>query len=175
MLRKIKEYVYDRGTLSSLIRVAIFLLVIIVISYNSYRVFRTAGVSMDPHFDDGDALLVDTRAYNSKVPHRYDIVVLVDIVNFLYFDEYMVKRVIALPGETVEIVDGVILVNDKLLVGDIYGNNELVGQHSGGSGESMQKVVLGSDEIFVIGDNRIESIYGVYLLDEIMGKVVSPK
>ena len=71
-------------------------------------------------YSDGDQLLVDKLSYRFQDPKRFDIIV------FPYqYEEntYYIKRIIGLPGETVQVVDGYVYINGKPLgISDIYGN-----------------------------------------------------
>ena len=103
-----------------------------------------------------------------KDPERFDIIV------FPYqYEEntYYIKRIIGLPGETVQVVDGYVYINGSRLESDIYGN-ELMDDPMAAS----QPITLGEDEYFVLGDNRNHSqdsrdpSVGEVKKDTIMGK-----
>jgi signal peptidase I len=64
-------------------------------------------------------------------------------------DTYYVKRVIGLPGETVQIIDGKVYINDQPLTDDKYCLSEILD-----SGSAEQPITLKEDEYFVLGDNR---------------------
>ena len=84
---------------------------------------------------------------------------------------YYIKRIIGLPGETVQVVDGYVYINGSRLESDIYGN-ELMDDPMAAS----QPITLGEDEYFVLGDNRNHSqdsrdpSVGEVKKDTIMGK-----
>ena len=95
--------------------------------------------------DHGDQLIVDKITYRFKDPIRYDIIV------FPYkYEEntFYIKRIIGLPGETVQIADGEIYINGEVLR-ESYGREVI--QDPGMAGEPIK---LGEDEYFVLGDNR---------------------
>lgn len=95
---------------------------------------------------NGDSVFVDKLSYRFKDPDRFDIV----IFQFLYAeDTYYIKRIIGLPGETVQIKDGKVYINDELLETDIYGYEEI-----NDPGLAEEPITLGEDEYFVMGDNR---------------------
>lgn len=103
------------------------------------------GSSMFPALEDGDHLLVDKVSYRFSEPERFDVVV------FCYLHQensYYIKRVIGLPGETVQIQDGVIYIDGTPLQED-FGNEPIENP-----GRAVQPVTLGEDEYFVLGDNR---------------------
>lgn len=103
------------------------------------------GSSMLPALTDGDHLIVDKISYRFSEPKRFDIIVF----RYLYQeDSYYIKRIIGLPGETVQIQDGLIYINGELLEEE-YGNAQM-----DNPGRAIQPVTLGPDEYFVLGDNR---------------------
>ena len=109
---------------------------------------EVSGESMYPSLSNGDNLLVDKISYRFTNPKRFDIVVF----PFRYQEEtFYIKRVIGLPGETVQIQDGVIYINGKVLK-ESYGNEPIRNP-----GLASGPVTLGADEYFVLGDNRNSS------------------
>ena len=101
--------------------------------------------SMENTLDDGDQLIVDKLTYRFHDPERFDIIVF----PFRYKDNtYYIKRIIGLPGETVQIVDGEIYINGELLE-ESYGREVMQD-----AGLAAEPITLGDDEYFVLGDNR---------------------
>ena len=110
---------------------------------------EVSGSSMETTLSDKDQLIVDKMTYRFRDPKRYDIVVF----PYQYQDNtYYIKRIIGLPGETVQVVDGYVYINGSRLESDIYGN-ELMDDPMAAS----QPITLGEDEYFVLGDNRNNS------------------
>lgn len=109
------------------------------------------GDSMEPTLSHQDNLIVDKLSYRFQDPERYDIIVF----PFQYAENtYYIKRIIGLPGETVQIdKEGVIYVNGKKLE-ESYGREVIRPDHIGLAGE---EILLGPDEYFVLGDNRNNS------------------
>ncbi len=106
------------------------------------------GNSMNPTLENGDNLWIDKFSYKVGDPKRFDIIV------FPYRDSdvYYIKRVIGLPGETVQIApDGSIIVDGNILK-ESYGK-EVIRD----SGTASDPITLGEDEYFVLGDNRNDS------------------
>ena len=128
---------------------------------------QVSGESMETTLSDGDHLIVDKITYRFRDPKRYDIVV------FPYrYEEntYYIKRIIGLPGETVQIVDGYVYINGVQL--DEHYGNALIKD----PGQAAQPITLGEDEYFVMGDNRNNSQdsrsanVGVVHRDELLGR-----
>ena len=139
----------------------------LVITFVGQRT-RVDGSSMNNTLMDKDNLIVDKISYRFSEPKRFDIIV------FPYqYEEntYYIKRIIGLPGETVQVVDGYVYINGSRLESDIYGN-ELMDDPMAAS----QPITLGEDEYFVLGDNRNHSqdsrdpSVGEVKKDTIMGK-----
>ena len=106
------------------------------------------GRSMEPTLHDGNNLIVDKLSYRFRDPKRYEIIV------FPYkYEEntYYIKRIIGLPGETVQVKDGEVYIDGELL-GEDYGAEPM--EDAGIAAEPIQ---LGDDEYFVLGDNRNHS------------------
>ncbi len=109
---------------------------------------QVSGSSMETTLSDGDQLIVDKISYRFRDPKRYDIVV------FPYQYEpntFYIKRIIGLPGETVQIIDGYVYIDGEQL--DEHYGNELMKD----PGIAADPVTLGDDEYFVLGDNRNNS------------------
>ncbi len=103
------------------------------------------GSSMSPTLEDGDVLLVDKLSYRFRDPERFDVVVF----RYLYKENsYYIKRIIGMPGETVQIIDGQIYINGQMLEED-FGSAKMTNP-----GRAIQPITLGPDEYFVLGDNR---------------------
>lgn len=125
------------------------------------------GTSMETTLHDEDNLAINKIGYRFHNPERYDIVV------FPYDDEtYYIKRIIGLPNETVQIINGRICINGKIIKED-YGL-ELIDN----PGNAVEPIKLGADEYFVLGDNRNQSKdsrsseVGLIKRDKIIGKAV---
>lgn len=107
------------------------------------------GRSMNATLNDKDNLIVEKLSYRFSDPERFDIIV------FPPYDtkEYYIKRIIGLPGETVQIdEEGNIYINGELLEED-YGLETIKNP-----GRAIEPVTLGEDEYFVLGDNRNNSV-----------------
>ena len=132
---------------------SIYLLVVLcaaylIITYVGQRT-QVSGSSMETTLSDGDNLLVDKITYRFSEPKRFDIIVF----PFQYdTDTYYIKRIIGMPGETVQIdYDGNIYINGSLLE-ESYGREVIQNP-----GRAAEPITLGEDEYFVMGDNRNNS------------------
>lgn len=127
----------------------IVLIFICVFLVPKYVIQRTVvdGNSMMNTLRNEESLIVEKVSYHFTDPDRYDIIV------FYPFgredpDDYFVKRVIGLPGETVQIIDSEVYINEKPL-GEKYGKDPI-----NDPGIAAEPIKLGDDEFFVLGDNR---------------------
>ena len=103
-----------------------------------------SGQSMEPLLYDGDNLILDKLTYHFRDPERFDVVV---------FDQtesdHYIKRIIGLPGETVQIIDDYVYINGERLEDDVYGKEVMLQPM-----RAADPITLGEDEYFVLGDNR---------------------
>jgi signal peptidase I len=116
-----------------------------------YVVQRTVvdGPSMENTLHSGENLIVDKVTYRFSSPKRFDIVMFYPYGK--EEKEYYVKRVIGLPGETVQIIGSDIYINNKKLE-ENYGKEPITD-----AGNAADPITLGEDEYFVLGDNRAVS------------------
>ena len=142
----------SRGIAGEILSFLLYVVVVVgitflIIHYVGHRTY-VSGSSMENTLSDGDNLIVDKITYRFSDPKRYDIIV------FPYqYEEntYFIKRIIGLPGETVQIVDGIIYIDGEALQ-ESYGREVMKN-----SGLAADPVTLGEDEYFVLGDNRNDS------------------
>lgn len=132
--------------------VYLVIIVLCVTFVPKYVIQRTQvdGHSMETTLHDEENLIVEKVTYHFKDPDRFDIITFYP--KGRNADEYYIKRVIGLPGETIQIKGNTIYINGKVLK-ENYGLEPMV---SGGIAEKPIK--LGKDEFFVLGDNRNDSI-----------------
>lgn len=160
-----------KGIVKELLSWIVFIVVVVAASYLivTFVGQRTevSGSSMETTLSTGDQLIVDKISYRFRDPKRYDIVV------FPYrYEEnrYYIKRIIGLPGETVQIVDGMVYINGSPL-NEHYGNEVIEDP-----GSAAEPITLGDDEYFVLGDNRNNSQdsrasnVGLIHRDELLGR-----
>ena len=153
MARRTREETKERSIFRELGGWLLYILIIIgltylIITFVGQRT-RVSGSSMETTLSNGDNLIVDKLTYHFKEPKRYDIIVF----PFKYEENtYYIKRIIGLPGETVQVIDGYTYINGEQLAGDIYGAEVMES-----AGIAAEPITLGEDEYFVLGDNRNHS------------------
>lgn len=133
------------NALRELIETLLLTLVIFLLIRFAVQNFRVEGFSMEPNFHDGQFLLVNKVEYMLHYPERGDVIVFRFPINP---SRDFIKRVIGLPGERVEIINGNVFINGDPLPED-YPHNQ--GTYNYGP------VTVGADELFVLGDNRNNS------------------
>jgi len=146
----------------------VLILVWLILTFIGQRIV-VDGISMNDTLNDRDSLWLNKLVYRLHDPERFDIVVFPGDEEH----KFVIKRVIGLPGETVQIdQNGDILINGSVL--DEHYGKEVIDEYS--IGLAWDEIKLGSDEYFVLGDNRNESLDSRYeeignvSIDEIMGK-----
>jgi len=149
--------------------VILALLIVIPIRYFVFQPFVIKGSSMEPNFHQGDYLIVDEISYRFTSPERGDVIV------FRYprdTSQRFIKRVIGLPGETIEIKQGKINIIKGI-------ENRELNESEYGLKESYTDnltLSLAENEYFVLGDNRVASFdsrkWGALSKNYIIGKVI---
>ncbi len=157
------------GTAFREILTFVILAVIIVVPIRLFvaQPFVVEGESMYPTFDSGDYLIVDQLTYRFSDPKRGDVVV------FRYPNDervFYIKRIIGLPGETVHIKEGVTTVTRA-------DGTEITLDESYVISEDATYTLdrsLGTDQYFVMGDNRPKSsdsrTWGALPAHDVMGR-----
>lgn len=133
---------------TSLYILGVLCITYLVIHYVGQRT-QVQGSSMEPKLSNEDNLIVDKISYRFHDPERFDIIVF----PFQYEDNtYYIKRIIGMPGETVQIdAEGNILINGEIL-DENYGKEVIQN-----AGRAYEPITLEDDEYFVMGDNRNNS------------------
>jgi len=121
---------------------------VMLVSFVGFRI-TVVGASMSPTLESGDEILVNRFKYKIFSPKQNDLIVF--LPNGNEKSHYYIKRVIAGPGDKVQIKDGVVYVNgeqfaEKASVSNI--ENALLAE---------DEITVGEDEYFVLGDNRNNS------------------
>lgn len=166
------------------IQILVLALLMVMVIRNFIHNYRIDGISMEPNFHDQQFLIVNRFAYCpgvhveipvvnvslfdktwcARTPNRGDVVI------FRYPRDPsrdFIKRVIGLPGETVEIIAGQVYVNGQL-VPEPFGPNP--------GSYNAPPLTVGADEVYVMGDNRNNSsdshLWGPLKLNLIIGKAL---
>lgn len=144
--------------------VAISLAIIIPVRYFLIAPFYVKGASMEPNFHNYEYLIIDRLSYRLEAPARGDVVV---IRNPEEPSEFFIKRVVGLPGETIEVKRDHVYVNGELLDESPYLAESV-------KTWGARSFILETDEYVVLGDNRPESkdsrSFGSIRKDEIIGR-----
>ena len=164
-IKKYLQFIWE------IIKIAVIAFIIVApIRYFLFQPFIVSGASMAPNFATGDYLIVDEISYRFSNPQRGDVVVF--NAGFIpgYAGQRFIKRVIGLPGETVDVTNGKVeiikdgkttVLDEKYLPADLktYGDTN---------------ITLKADQYFVLGDNRGYSydsrVWGVVPRSDIIGK-----
>ena len=149
----------------------IAIVIIVPIRYFLVQPFFVRGASMEPTFDDGEYLVIDQLSYRFRQPQRGEVIV------FRYPNQpsqFFIKRIIGLPGETVRVENGqVVIENSQHPEGVIL--NEVPYLPSGVRTGGQERLMLSQNEYFMLGDNRPSSSdsrsWGPLTSDEIIGRV----
>lgn len=107
------------------------------------------GESMKPTLKNGQLVFVHKLGYHFKEPERFDVIVFENNKN--NNSHFYIKRIIGLPGETVQIADGEVYINGEKLTGTPFKEKIVT------SGLATEVMELNEDEYFVMGDNANNS------------------
>jgi len=129
--------------------VIIALLIVVPIRYFIFQPFFVRGQSMEPNFESGDYLIVDEISYRFRDPQRGEVVVFKYPINP---SQHYIKRIIGLPGETIEIGDGKVIIYSENLGALVLDESDYLSPFIFTPGDI--RVTLDKNEYFVLGDNR---------------------
>lgn len=159
-MRDIKEFLKD-----FIIYASIAVVVILTIKY-VFSLEQVVGPSMEPNYKSGDLLFLNKITYRFKEPRLFDVVVIANDDT-----KYMIKRIIGLPGDTIEYKDNKLYINGEIT--KEYFN--ISGVTKDFSLEQFDYEVIPDGYYFVLGDNRENSkdsrTYGLISRKDIIGKV----
>ena len=132
--------------------IIISLAIIIPIRYYLVQPFFVKGACMEENFHDGDYLLIDEISYRLEVPRRGDVIV------FRYPEnqtQFFIKRIIGLPGETVEIKNNTVKIYNSEFPKGLIVKEDYLSSSQETFGNLQVK--LSEGEYYVLGDNRKHS------------------
>jgi signal peptidase I len=134
----------------------------LLVLQNQFRLVVVVGDSMEPTLGHGDLLVADKREYRERDPERGELVVA------WRQGELIVKRVVGIPGEEVEVIEGSLFVNGLPVV-EGYGPR--------GDRLSVRRGRLAADRFALVGDNRGivegQTVHAIVSKEEIVGRVVA--
>lgn len=133
--------------LREVLPLALFALIIVVpIRLFVFQPFIVQGASMHPTFETSDYLIIDELTYNFRAPERGEVVV------FKYPKDktkYFIKRIVGLPGETLEIEGGKVFTTNNSETRTL-----IIEDYVGSDSSGYLRTTLADNEYFVMGDNR---------------------
>jgi signal peptidase I len=137
-----------------LVKVFLVAVVIIIpIRYFLVQPFFVRGASMEPNFEDGEYLVIDELSYRFRNPRRGEVIV------FRYPEnpsQFFIKRIIGVPGDTIVIRNGQVIVqNEQFKQEAVLDESTYLPDYVRTGGND--KMQLGQDEYYVLGDNRAAS------------------
>ena len=163
MPRWLRILVIGRNPKATLIRAAVWPVLLLLGYHFTLLRIHVEGISMLPTYQDGSKYFVNRIAYLWREPQRGDVI----SIRMAGIHEMYLKRIIGLPGETVAFVNGRVLINGEVL------------------DEPYEKLPcdwnlppekLGPDQYFVVGDNRSmpsqDHYFGKMDRDRIVGKII---
>ena len=150
--KKTKPEKIETDKVKDIIGMVVYFLVVVAVMVFVVKFIgqRTVviGDSMQTTLSDGDNLITDKITYRFRDPKRFDIVVFPFKENT---SKLLIKRIIGMPGETVQIKNGKVYINGYELQ-ENYGIAVM-----NDAGLASEPILLGEDEYFVLGDNRNNS------------------
>lgn len=162
---ELKKLFYAQGVVYSLVRgIIIFILALILIHLFIATIHIVQGESMEPNFHTNEIIITNKLSYLTKKPQRGDVVVLKfpgdpDRIKYI-------KRIIGLPNETLEIRNSKIYIDGQEIVESYIPKDTYT--------EPDMTINIGSDEYFIVGDNRPNSndsrAWGTARTNDLIGK-----
>lgn len=121
--------------------------VVIVLLANTFlfNLSKVEGSSMEPTLEEGEWLFINKIGYRFGSPERGDVVILKDPSQGVDKKEFLVKRVIGIPGDRIEVREGLLYLNGELFV-EKYTDVDM--------SDSFGPYVVPEEHFFVLGDNR---------------------
>lgn len=133
----------DKKVIKEIIPYIILIVAVVIIRTYVITPIKVNGTSMTDTLQDGDTMILNKISKNFKSLERFQIVVIKSN------DSYLIKRIIGLPGETIEYNNGVLYINGKKMKDPYFKNNNTL---------DFEAVKIDKNSYFVMGDNRSNSI-----------------
>ncbi len=156
----------DANTLRRVLFFAAVMVVVLLVHSFAIEPVRVHSDSMTPTLPDGAILLIDKASFLGREPQRGELVVTADPRS----GESIVKRVVAIGGDSVGIDDGSLVVNGARVIEDYVDNDEMDGFYFGPD-------LVPADHVFLLGDNRADSVdsraFGPVDVDDVEGRVLT--
>ena len=132
------------------------LVVALVVKTFLFQAFFIPSASMEPTLKVGDRVLVNKLSYDAHDVNRGDVVVFKLAPEDVAADGIsdLIKRVIGLPGDTIETRSGSVYVNDRLLEEPYLPDGTRTGDSENGNNPGIDRQVVPKGTVFVMGDNR---------------------
>lgn len=165
-MKEKKKYIYSFIEMVAVIAITVGIFKFIVIPV------KIDGISMENTLSDNSIALINAIGVKKENIHRFDIVVLYSEE----LDEKIIKRVIGMPGDTIEYKDDILYVNgaeteEKFLDKDFVSQSKIT--YNTNLFTDNFKATVGEDEYFVMGDNRLRSsdsrVLGCFKIKDIIG------
>lgn len=139
----------DEHGLSQTIVISLCILLVLLVLHVSIQTFLINGESMEPALQNQEFVLINKAAYLFQPPARGDIIVFQYPLNP---QQTYVKRIIAIPGDIISVINETVIVNGVMLHESYINKNDALNPYP-----PINKYIVGPDEYFVMGDNRGDS------------------
>ena len=154
------------GTFRKVLWFAVAMVILLLVHTFLIEPVRVRSDSMEPTLRDGSVLLIDKVTFHVRGPHRGELIVAHDPRT----GESIVKRVVAVAGDSVGIENGLLVVNGATVVEHYIDNDNMEGFYFGPD-------VVPMGDVFLLGDNREISVdsraFGPVAVDDIDGRVLA--
>lgn len=147
----------DFNIFKEILEMGIYFIVIVIIflllQHFVGQHIEVNGSSMENTLSHKDHLILEKVSYHFGEPTRYDIVVFRPYMTEEKEEKYYIKRLIGMPGDRIQVIEGEIYINDEILP-ESYSTEAIKDSRYG---IAKEEIVLDEDEYFLMGDNRNNS------------------
>lgn len=164
---KYSDYFLDPPYNLFKIIITLLISIILILGFflNNIFIAIVDGSSMENTIHHGDILIINKKSYSVSSPQRYDII---NVYAPYKYDNFLVKRIIGLPGDILEINNSILYINGEKIY-EQYIKEEMNIPY-------YLKLKIPKDKFFVMGDNRNVSLdsryFGLIQSEDIQGKVI---